>query len=354
MEPLNMNKPFVLIGSILVCVLLYFLAPILTPFLIGALLAYLTDPLVDKLMRYLRMPRLSAVIIVFTALFCGFLLLILLFIPLIQKQLVTLAEFIPKTLDWFQKTLIPWVNDHTGMSETFNLQDFKNNLSEYLSKAGTVASGIFATLIYSGFTLVEWIINLVLIPVVTFYLLRDWNLLINGIDKLIPRKSEPTVAKITKECDEVLSAFFRGQLLVMLSLAIYYSIALSLAGLKIGIMIGLIVGLISVVPYLGFIVGVTAATIAGFVQFGSINHVIIIWGIFVLGQVLESMVLTPQLIGDRIGLHPVAVIFAILAGGALFGFFGILLALPVAAVLMVLVRFFYNRYRKSEAYRGTA
>jgi predicted PurR-regulated permease PerM len=189
------------------------------------------------------------------------------------------------------------------------------------------------------------------VPVVTFYLLLDWNKIIKNIDQLLPRSIEPTIAKLIKESDQVLSAFFRGQLLVMLGLSIIYGVGLSLTGLSIGLILGLILGLISIVPYLGLIVGVLIASIAALIQFGTFSSLLSIWLVFLIGQLCESLLLTPYLVGDRIGLHPVAVIFAVLAGGTLFGFFGVLLALPVAAVLMVWLRFLNNRYHKSAFYQ---
>jgi predicted PurR-regulated permease PerM len=184
-----------------------------------------------------------------------------------------------------------------------------------------------------------------------FYLLIDKNTIIKKTRNLLPRRIEPTVVKITKECNSVLSAFFRGQLLVMLSISIYYSIGLTLLGLRIGLILGLIIGTISIVPYLGVIVGVIAASIAAFVQFGSFTPVLLVWLLFIVGHSLDHMFLTPKLIGDRIGLHPIAVIFAVLAGGKLFGFFGILLALPAAAVIMVWLRFLVKHYHGSRLYQ---
>jgi predicted PurR-regulated permease PerM len=214
-----------------------------------------------------------------------------------------------------------------------------------------MAAWLWKSVLHSGFALIEWVAHLVLIPVVTFYLLRDWDKVVKGVRELLPRSSEPTIVKLATECDDVLSAFFRGQLLVMLSLATIYSIGLSLVGLQVGLMIGLIAGLLSLVPYLGFIVGIVTASIVAYVQFGTLSSLFLVWLVFMVGQVIESTFLTPNLVGNRIGLHPVAVIFSVLAGGTLFGFFGVLLALPVAAVIMVLLRFFYQRYCNSRLYQ---
>jgi len=202
----------------------------------------------------------------------------------------------------------------------------------------------------SGVGVVLWMTNLVLIPVVAFYLLRDWHRLVGTIDRMLPRSIEPTIAHLAHESDKVLGAFVRGQLLVMLALGIFYGAGLSLVGLSVGLLIGIVAGLLSFVPYLGFIVGFGAAIIAVLVQYGDWSHVLMICGVFAVGQLLEGYVLVPRLVGGKIGLHPVAVIFAVLAGGYLFGFLGVLLALPAASVIVVLLRYLLERYRLSELY----
>ncbi|MGB2182139.1 MAG: AI-2E family transporter, partial [Pseudomonadales bacterium] len=183
-----------------------------------------------------------------------------------------------------------------------------------------------------------------------FYLLRDFDILMARIQEILPRNIEPKVSLWVRECDEVLGAFVRGQLLVMLALGFIYGIGLSIAGLKYAMLIGLLAGLASIVPYLGFAVGFIAAMLVAVFQFDSYWGFLAITMVFVIGQALEGMVLTPWLIGDRIGLHPVAVIFAVLAGGQLFGFTGMLLALPLAAVIMVLLRHLHQGYRNSSLY----
>jgi predicted PurR-regulated permease PerM len=195
-----------------------------------------------------------------------------------------------------------------------------------------------------------WLAGMVLIPVVVFYMLRDWDKFIAGINELLPRHVEPTVSKLARESDRVLGAFLRGQLIVMLCLGILYSVGLRLAGLEWSLTIGMLAGVVSFVPYLGVIFGVVTASIAVLIQSQDVVQLIWVLLVFGVGQMLEGMILTPWLVGDRVGLHPVAVIFAVLAGGQLFGFMGILLALPVAAVLAVLLRHLRARYRESEFY----
>jgi len=345
-----MNKTFITILAVIIAVLLYFLSPILTPFLVGALLAYLVNPLVTQLMR-LHIPRIVAVVIVFLILCCIITLLILLLVPLSQTQLARLTDVIPAAIAWVQTTVVPSFKEYIGTQQLVDVNALKAHLNESIPKAGGVASWLFATLLHSGIAILHVLFNIILIFVVTFYLLYDWKKFINGIHGLLPRKYEPTVIKVVNDCNTVLGAFFRGQLLVMMTLGIYYSIGLSLIGLPIGVMIGITIGLLSIVPYLGIIVGLIIASIAAFVQFGNFMSVLPVWLLFAIGQTLDGMFITPKLVGDRIGLHPVAVIFAVLAGATLFGFFGVLLALPVAAVSMVLVRFLNQHYRSSKLYK---
>lgn len=340
---------FYMLSFVLVGIILYYLSPILTPFVAAFLLAYLVDPLVNKLMR-LGMPRLFAVITIFISLFASMVVFFLLIIPLIQKQLLTGMQALPDLLVQLQEKMLPLIKKYLHVE--VDTETIKNSLAANWMKASTVAGGALKTILHSGFTIFEWITNLFLIPVVTFYLLRDWQKIIYNIQQLLPRSIEATVIRLAKECDEVLGAFFRGQFLVMIALAAFYSLGLISIGLKLGLLIGLLAGLASIVPYLGFIVGISTALIAASIQYSSFHAILYVIGVFVIGQLLESTILTPMLIGDRIGLHPVFVIFAILAGGVLYGFFGILLALPVAAVIMVVVRYFLQQYRISRLYNS--
>jgi predicted PurR-regulated permease PerM len=340
------NKLFITLFVLLTGGLLYLLAPILTPFLMGALLAYLVNPLVKQLMR-LHLPRLLSVIIIFSLLFSLLTLLILSLIQPIQNQIQNLIDTIPAIIDWEQNTLMPWLSSQLGIHEA----NVKTTLVENLSKTGDSTGKFLNTILHSGFILVEWLINLILIPVVTFYLLLDWNQVIKKTRHLLPRRIEPVVVKLTKECNSVLSAFFRGQLIVILVLSLIYSAGLTLIGLRIGLILGLISGIISIVPYLGLVIGITSASIAAFVQFGNFTSVAFVGLVFVLGHLLEHLYLTPKLVGNRIGLHPVAVIFAVLAGGKLFGLLGIVLALPIAAVIRVWLRFLIKHYHESALYQ---
>jgi predicted PurR-regulated permease PerM len=329
------NQALFIFFSVVTIYLLYLLSPILTPFVFGALLAYLTNPLVTYLDK--RLPHLLSVLCVFLMLFGLLAILVLILSPIIEKQFNALVDLVPQIMAWTQATLIPWVQ------EVIKVDTIKSTISTLLPKSGLVLT----TLVKSGHTVIIWILNLVLIPVVTFYLLRDWDLILNNIKKNLPTASKPTITRLARECDDVLGAFFRGQLLVMLSLCLIYGVGLTLIGLKIGLVIGLIGGLLSIIPFLGSIFVVVTACLTAVIQYGSWDPLLWVLGVYVIGQGIEGYVLSPYLIGKRIGLHPVAVIFSIMAGGTLFGFFGILAALPVAAIIVVLLRFLRSTFAKT-------
>ncbi len=330
--------------------LVYLLAPILTPFLISAFLAYLADPAVDKL-QTIKFSRTLSVIFVFflmTIILGSFLLIV---VPLIEEQLMRLIRQLPDMLNLIQTEWLPWLSNRLGMDlSNINFDEMKKSLTGHWQTLGNVVGKIFVQITASGQTVLLWVSYLLLIPVVTFYLLRDWDDLIARIGTLLPRKYSATVIHLAKQCDEVLAEFLRGQMLVMLALSTVYSTGLWIVGLEFSILIGLMAGLVSFVPYLGFIVGFAVAGVAAFMQFQDLVHIVYVLLVFGVGQTLEGMVLTPLLVGDRIGLHPVAVIFAVMAGAQLFGLFGMLLALPVAAVITVLLRHFHQEYMKSSFY----
>ncbi|CAE6940862.1 MULTISPECIES: AI-2E family transporter [Pseudomonas] len=337
-------------GLFLLGWLLYLLHPILSPFLIGILLAYLGDPLVDRLERQ-RLSRTGGVVVVFALFALVLLILLLVLVPMLGRQLVRLYQLAPEMLDWLQGTALPWTQSHLGLQDVLQLDQLKQVFTENIGKTTDVLKLVLAQATSSSLAFLAWLGNLLLIPVVSFYLMRDWDLLVERMRRLLPRQREGLVVKLTSECHEVLGAFLRGQLLVMLALSVIYASGLMLVGLELGLLIGLLAGLASIVPYMGFIVGIGAALTAALFQFGLDPYPLLGIGVvFMIGQMLEGMVLTPMLVGDRIGLHPVAVIFAILAGGQLFGFTGVLLALPVAAVIMVLLRHAHDLYKLSGLY----
>jgi len=333
---------------------IWLLAPVLMPFAIAAMLAYLGDPLADRLQR-LGMGRTWAVSIVFSVISLVFVGVLLLLVPLIQHQFQNLSENLPRYVDWVRGTALPWVQARLHLDpDVFDSDRLLATVREHIGSVGSIAAKAFTKITQSGMGIVTWMTNAVLIPVVAFYLLRDWDTMIAYVRRLLPRSVEPTVVRLSRESDEVLGAFVRGQLLVMLALGVFYGLGLTLVGISIGPLIGMVAGLLSFVPYLGFMIGFVAAMIAALVQYGDWMHVLLVVGVFTIGQLLEGYVLVPRLVGEKIGLHPVAVIFAVLAGGHLFGFLGVLLALPAASVAVVLLRYAFERYRRSDLYTERA
>ena len=344
------QKWLVLAGLVLVGWLLYLLAPVLTPFLFAAALAYLGDPVVDRL-EELKLSRTLAVVIVFLLMLTAGLMLLLILIPLLQDQVFALLRRVPDLINRLQTDLIPVLSRQLGIDPaSLDLDAVRRTLAQNWRDIGNILGFLLGKLGVSGQWLLGWLTYLLLVPVVTFYLLRDWDRLVEKLRVLIPRRYEPTVTRLTRECDAVLAEFLRGQLTVMLALALIYSIGLWLAGLESALLIGMGAGLVSFVPYLGPIVGIVVAGGVAFLQYHDILHPVYVAVVFGIGQTIEGMVLSPLLVGERIGLHPVAVIFAVLAGGQLFGFMGVLLALPAAAVITVLLRFAHTRYTDSGFY----
>ncbi len=340
---------FVLIAGFFI----YLLQPILTPFLVSMVLAYLGDPVTDRLER-LGLSRTLAVTTVFVVVSLLLVVTLLVLIPLITSQIKVVISLLPHWGDWLQNNLVPRLSNYVNLDpELFNLRELSARLGHEWQQAGGILARIGRSFSASSMALAGFLANLFLIPVVSFYLLRDWDRMIDNIRGLLPRNIEPTVVTLARECDDVLGAFLKGQLMVMFMLGIIYGTGLWLLGLQFAILIGLIAGLASIVPYMGFIVGIGVALVTAFFQFDSWWPILGVVVVFGIGQMMEGMVLTPLLVGDRIGLHPVAVIFAIMAGGQLFGFVGILLALPVAAIVMVLLVHLHRNYKESHLYHAS-
>lgn len=341
---------FFLIIALVLGGLVYLLAPILSPFLVGALLAYLADPIADRI-ESSGLSRTLAVTIVFIVMTAAVVALFLLLLPKLGYQIQALLARIPQALLLLDEKVLPWLTTTLGVStEVFDFAHLKALIVSDLQKTGDLMAQLASGITRSGVEIIAWIGNLVLIPVVTFYLLRDWDLMMAKIKRLLPRNIEPKISLWAAECDEVLGAFMKGQLLVMVALGTIYAVGLWIVGLDLALLVGMIAGLASIVPYMGFIIGIVVAGVVAFMQFQDPIVLAYVGIVFTIGQILEGMVLTPLLVGDRIGLHPVAVIFAILAGGQLFGFVGVLLALPVAAVIMVLLRHLHEGYKSSSLY----
>ena len=344
------------LAGLLVCGLIYLVSPILTPFLVAAILAYIANPLVNKIdafqFKNLSPSRTVASLLVMCLILAVILLILLIVVPLIQKEVVLLLQKLPAYFNTAKSSLEPWLQKNFGVGIDIDFAQIQQILTENWKTAGNFAKNIAQTLSTKGLVFIGWLANLVLIPLVLFYLLVDWNILVNKVGQLIPRKYIAKTQEIALEIDAVLAEFLRGQLSVMLLMSMFYSAGLWLAGLEVAVPIGILSGLLGFIPYLGFGLGLILGLFSALLQFGSITDIIPVLVVFGLGQIVESMVLTPYLVGDRIGLHPLVVIFALMAGGQLFGFAGVLLALPVSAALAVGFRHAKQTYLTSQFYNG--
>jgi predicted PurR-regulated permease PerM len=277
--------------------------------------------------------------------------MIVIIVPLLVKQIQTLANTLPQAELWYNTILLPWMQVHLGADvKVMNLKLVTDTLSAEWKETGGLISKVIKYATQSSLNLISTLGSMAMIPLVAFYMLRDFDLVTAKLMALFPMNIQPRISVLALESNDVLAAFMRGQLLVMFGLGVIYALGLSFVGLDYALLVGVLGGLASVVPYLGFIVGIASAMTIGFFQFDSLLPLSLVLLVFVVGQMIESFILTPVFVGDRIGLHPVAVIFAILAGGQLFGFMGILLALPISAVIMVLLRNLYTGYINSPLY----
>ncbi len=313
------------------------LAPVLTPFIAGAILSYIATPLVAWLAAR-RVPRAAGAVLIVLAIGALIAGLVLVVVPLVSSEITEIAKKMPELITRAQTEWLPWVNKKLGTTLSFDLTQLKSLVQDNAGAVGDLSAQLAGSLKLGGQMLLGIVVNVMLLPVVMFYLLRDWPNLIDGIDHLVPRAARPMVRNLAREIDAVLSEFLRGQGLVMLALATYYCIALKLAGLEFWLPVGLVTGLLVFIPYIGFGMGFLLGMLAALTQFSTAGPIIAVAVVFGLGQILEGFALTPYLVGDRIGLHPLAVIFALMAFGQLFGFVGVLLALPASAALLVALR----------------
>lgn len=337
-----------LLAAVLVIgAIVWVLSPILAPFLAAAILAYIFDPLVDR-MQQRGLSRSLATVIAVLLLALAVVLLLVIVLPLFYKEVAQLTQLIPGFVEQLKNTVVPWINAKLGTAIQLDASSFRTFMQENISDASGIAKRVFATVGSGGLAVIAVLINISLVPIVLFYLLRDWDELVARVDDLVPRRYHQTVSTIAGEVDAVLSEFLRGQLTVMVIMATFYVLGLWAVGLKFALPVGLITGLLVFVPYLGVALGLVLGTVAAVMQFDSVmTGLALVWGVFAVGQVVESLFVTPKFVGERIGLHPVAVIFALMAFGQLFGFFGVLLALPASAAILVGLRHVANRYKES-------
>ncbi|WP_180003305.1 MULTISPECIES: chloramphenicol efflux transporter CxpE [unclassified Acinetobacter] len=351
----TLRRIFILAGIALIIWVLYLLKPVVVPFIGAFLIAYLFSPLVDKL-HNIGLPRWLSISLVFIGIGVAIFFAMWFLVPLVWEQLMYAKNNIPSNIHWVNYTFLPW------LSETFNLvpmeidtEQMSAAIMEYI-QTNYSADSIQAMLLkvaQSGLNFIQIGGTIVLIPIIAFYFLLDWERMLENMRRLIPRKYEKSTLTIVGECHEVLGAFVKGQFLVMFLLGVVYAVGLQLIGIEVGIIIGMIAGLASIIPYLGFAVGIISAIVACLFQFGlDWVHLALVLVVFMVGQAIEGYILQPFLLGDKIGLSPVAVVFAVLAGAQLAGLLGMLIALPVAAIIVVLLRHARENYEKSNLYRN--
>jgi len=331
--------------------LLWLLAPVLTPFLIGAVLAYALHPAVERLAAR-RVPRVLAVLLVEVVAITAALAVLLLIVPILSKELPLLREQIPLLAERLNTSLAPWLAQW-GIHVSLDIASIKAFVLKYLDANLEDWMGTLLSSARIGGSVVLAVIgNAVLVPVVLFYLLMDWLNLVKRVHGMVPPRAHAAFDGFMDECDTTLGQYLRGQLLVMIAMAVFYSVGLALFRFDLAVPVGVFTGLAMFIPYLGFGLGMVLALLAGVLQFASWYGVIAVAVVYGIGQVVESLYLTPKLVGERIGLNPLMVIFALLAFGHLLGFVGVLVALPVSAVLVVAVRRLQGMYLESRLYQG--
>ncbi len=337
------------LGLLIACLVLF--SSVLLPFVVGAAIAYFLDPIADLLQRW-RFPRWLAAAL----LTVGFLLFIVVFVlllaPLLQAQILELVGRIPDYLDALRLRLMALLEVAQARLPPDQMAQLNEAASALASNAFTWLGGVLAGLWSGGVAILNLLSLIVITPIVTFYLLRDWDLIVAKIDSWLPRQDAEVIRAQTRLIDATLAGFVRGQVTVCMLVAAFYAISLTLVGLEFGLIVGLLTGLVSFIPYVGMIVGLVTSVGLAFAQFSDWQPIALVAAVFVIGQIVEGNVITPKLVGERVGLHPVWMIFALLAGGAMFGFLGVLLAVPVAAIIGVLARFAIASYLAGRFYSG--
>lgn len=337
------------IAAAVLFVVLWFLGDVILPFVLGAAIAYFLDPVADRLQR-LGLNRALSVVVITILTIIIFVALGLLVVPTLVTQATSLVNTAPELLEKLQQFL----NNYFPQ-----VADAESTLRQSLTAVGDTikerGGQMLETLIGSLSSVINVLVLLFIVPVVAVYMLYDWDRMVARIDDLLPREHAPVIRHLALEIDKALAGFIRGMGTVCLILGVYYAIALMLAGLQFGLFVGALAGFITFIPYVGAVIGgVLAIGLALFQFWGDWLHIGLIAGIFVVGQVMEGNFLTPKLVGSSVGLHPVWLIFALSVFGTLFGFVGMLVAVPVAAAIGVLARFGTGRYLESELYRGTS
>lgn len=338
---------------VLLMLALYVLGDILLPFVAGMAIAYFLDPAADKLEGW-GLPRWAAATVLTTLFLLAVVAFLLLLVPLLQSQIVNLIDNLPRYVEQIRaqlNDLLALIQARLDPEDLQRLRDAVGGLAgNTLAWLGRVVGRIWS----GGVALLNLLSLIFITPIVAFYLLRDWDRIVARMDQLLPRSHAEVVREQIVEIDRTLSGFARGQALVCLLLGLFYAVALTAAGLEFGLIVGLATGLVTFIPYFGMIFGLLVSLGLAFAQFDDWLRIGLVAAIFIIGQVIEGNFITPKLVGDRVGLHPVWMIFALLAGGALFGFVGVLAAVPLAATIGVLMRFAIKQYQASPLYRPEA
>ncbi|HTZ78710.1 MAG TPA: AI-2E family transporter [Stellaceae bacterium] len=349
MTPAQRNTSFWVGGLACFFLLLWLLSPILLPFVAGFAIAYFLDPLAERLVR-IKVPRGLASFIVLLWFLLILVLIFLLLVPILQSQVLDLIGNTPQLIATARheaESLMQMAQERLSPEDLAKLRDaVGGKIADVVGWAG----GVLRDLLTRGLALANLLSLVFVTPVVAFFLLRDWDRIVARVDSWLPRAQAETIREQARLIDETLAGFLRGQLSVCVVLAIYYAIGLSLLGLNFGLVIGLLIGLFAFIPYIGGIFGFALSMLLAFTQFREWHNIVYIVVLFLVGWTVEGNVLTPKLVGERVNLHPVWVIFALLAFGSLFGFLGVLIAVPIAAILGVLVRFALSQYLASQFY----
>lgn len=342
---------FWFVALVVFLLLVWALADVLVPFLIGIAIAYFMEPLMEKLART-GWPRWMAAVFVLVLFVMGFAALLALTAPLVRSQAVDLANAMPGYVQSAQETLTPYIEQVFEKLTPDQVEKLKESVSNHSGEVISWATRVFKGIWSGGLAVFDVLSLLFITPVVAFYMLRDWKAITEKVDSWLPKRQGPTIRRLGGQVNDTLSGFVRGQATVCVVLGLFYGIALTVAGLNFGFVIGMLSGLLSFIPFVGSIFGLVASVGLALVQFEGYKMALIIAAIFAVGQAAEGNVLTPKLVGDKVGLHSVWVIFALMAGGSLFGFVGVLLAVPVAAVIGVMVRFGLQEYLDSPYYNN--
>lgn len=348
------EKPFQFWGLFAVSVIVFFwlFQPILAPFIVGFAVAYLLNPIVAKL-ETKKIPRWFSALFILGLFFIVIIIGLLFAVPILVREMVEFVKLMPTVFvtaqEWFAEKF-PMIEIPQSFDDVKNMDTAI--ISERLGSVFEFSKNIVGNIFKSGMAIIGFVTFLLLMPIVAFYLLIDWSRVTGKISSLLPKKNAQKIGNILSDIDASLAGFIRGQLIVCMLLGLFYAIALSFMGLQYGFFIGIASGFLSIIPYVGSMFGLVASVGMAFYQFGGWEYPAVALGIFIAGQLVEGNYLTPKLVGDSVGLHPLWIIFALMAGGMLLGLMGMVIAIPVAAILAVLIRYGVAEYKDTAYYKG--